>query len=70
MNRMHAPHFKVADRFVSKVFAAFCIGSVPYGDSEEFSPATIVEHGEFAGPIDGWLPTHQWLERHGMGGAR
>ena len=50
---------------------------VPVFDPERTQPMTIVtdtpraliEHGEFAGPVDGWLPTHTWLAQHGLNGG-
>ncbi|WP_405137486.1 hypothetical protein [Nocardia sp. NBC_01388] len=38
-------------------------------EPEEIAPGEIVDRGEFAGPIDGWLPTHTWLARHTGGGV-
>lgn len=51
------------------IFFAGLMSKLAHRGAEEMPSGAIVESGEFFGPIDGWLPTHTWAERHGMGSA-
>lgn len=67
MTRFHMPRPRWARPATDAFERALHHGLHGTTSPQETPPGPIVDNGEFAGPIDGWLPTHTWLARHGMG---
>lgn len=58
----------LADRFIGSVVAGV-LDHVLHRHPVESPLGPIIKNGDFEGPVDGWLPTYTWLERHGVGGT-